>query len=52
MGDNAIHIGTIGLTENETRVLHSLARVTKSLVRSYVIREPGMVDNEDIIMAA
>ncbi len=52
MGDNAIHIESIGLKENETRVLHSLARVTKSRVRLYVIREPGIVDDADIIMAA
>jgi two-component system, cell cycle response regulator len=50
MGNNAILIGTIGLTDGEVRVLHGLARVTKSRSRSYEIGERGVVDNADMII--
>ncbi len=50
MGNNAILIGTIGLTDGEFRVLHGLARVTKSRGRSYEIGERGVVDNADLII--
>ncbi|MFM9881580.1 MAG: response regulator [Burkholderiales bacterium] len=50
MENSAILIGTIGLTENDVRVLLSLARITKSRARSYVIRERDVAGDADILI--
>jgi two-component system, cell cycle response regulator len=50
MGESAIRIGTLGLTEGDLRVLSSLVRLTAHRPRRYEIGEAGVMVAPDIVI--